>query len=106
MEGRCISYCRYQEAEEIFERIQEYGLKDTRENRQYLLLERAIFKRTKKEISYSDSLALLQEALDCTLSRKEQEKIESCFLTCQEAHVLNNMAIAYYRIGEKEKAIS
>ncbi|MFW5646006.1 MAG: hypothetical protein ACOCMX_01790 [Acetivibrio ethanolgignens] len=83
MEGRCISYCRYQEAEEIFERIQEYGLKDTRENRQYLLLERAIFKRTKKEISYSDSLALLQEA-----------------------HVLNNMAIAYYRIDEKEKAIS
>ena len=105
MEGKYISYGRYEKAEEIFERIREYGLKETEENRQFLILKQTIFQIKKKEITYADSILKLQEALDCTLSREEQEKIESCFLTCQEATVLNNMAIGYYRMGEKERAI-
>lgn len=98
-----ISRYQFEKAEKVFQELAGL-LKDTAKNRQYILLEQAIY-ITKKTGDYKLSLEKLEKAAECTLSEGELKNIETCFLTYQEVSVLNNIAIAKYRIGKKEEAI-
>ena len=91
---------------EKLEKMEALGGEDNRFVRQFALSTQAAVGTADGPYSFDDQLAMLLEAIRLTLPRFDLKKTFQFQLSATEAMIINQIAIAYRRAGEKKEAIN
>lgn len=97
-----ISKHRYQIAKE---KLMEFRFQGTLESLQYLTYMKAVLEMQLEKIREKEAIEIFRKALFLTLNTENFEKLPNLILTRQEVVILNGIAIAYAKMGERKKAI-
>lgn len=90
---------------EKLERLEQLAEPDDRIVRQYIMAERATLGKPDGPYSPEERLNLLLEALRITVPNLDLEEINLGLYSMEETTLLNQIAVAYVRMGQEKKAI-
>ena len=90
---------------EKVERLEQVAEPDDRIVRQYIMAERATLGKPDGPYSPEERLNLLLEALRITVPNLDLEEINLGLYSMEETTLLNQIAVAYVRMGQEKKAI-